>query len=74
VLQEISAVRGHYFGKFLEFDLSDCLRVVVGCDDPQPAEEIAERIAARTRVKPEVVIVTPAEVQRKIIIDENANL
>lgn len=71
VLQEIPAVRGHYLEVFAEFDLSDRLRVVVGCDDLQlRAEEIAERIAARTRVKPEVVIVTPAEVQRKIIVDE----
>jgi phenylacetate-CoA ligase len=71
VLQELPTVRGHYLEVFAEFDLSDRLRVVVGSDDPQlRAEDVAERIAARTRVKPEVAIVTPAEVQRKVIVEE----
>lgn len=71
VLQEIPQVRGFYLEVFAEFDLSDRLRVVVGSDDPQlQAEEIAERIAARTRVRPEVAIVPPAEVQRKVIVEE----
>jgi phenylacetate-CoA ligase len=71
VLQELPTVRGHYLEVFAEFDLSDRLRVVVGSDDPQlRAEDVAERIAARTRVKPEVTIVSPAEVQRKVIVEE----
>lgn len=71
VLQELPTVRGHYLEVFAEFDLSDRLRVVVGSDDPQlKAEDVAERIAARTRVKPEVVIVPPAEVQRKVLVEE----
>jgi len=71
VLQELPAVRGHYLEVTSEFDLSDRLRVVVGCDDPRlTAEEVAERIAARTRVRPEVVLVPPAEVQRTILVEE----
>lgn len=71
VLQELPTVRGHYLEVSAEFDLSDRLRVVVGSDDPQlKAEDVAERIAARTRVKPEVTIIPSAEVQRKIIVEE----
>ncbi len=71
VLQEIPAIRGHYIEVFDEFELSDRLRVVVGCSDPAlDALEIAERIAARTRVKPEVVIVAPEEVARRTLRED----
>jgi phenylacetate-CoA ligase len=70
-LQELPTVRGHYLEVHAEFDLSDRLLVVVGSDDPQvSAAEVAERIAVRTRVKPEVRIVPVAEVQRRIIQED----
>jgi len=71
VLQEIPAIRGHYIEVFDEFELSDRIRVVVGCSDPSlDAIEIAERIAARTRVKPEVVLVAPEEVTRRTLRED----
>jgi phenylacetate-CoA ligase len=66
VLEEVEWVRGYYLEVFDEFDLSDRLRLVVGSTDPTArAEILAERIAARIRVKPQVVLVSPEEVQRK---------
>ncbi len=70
-LQEIAGVSGHYLEVRQDFDLSDCLRVVVGCTDDSLSETfIAEHIAARTRVKPEVSLVAPAEINRKTIRPE----
>ncbi len=71
VLQELPAIRGHYIEVFDEFELSDRIRVVVGVGDSSlDATEIAERIAARTRVKPEVVIVSPEEVTRRTLRED----
>jgi phenylacetate-CoA ligase len=71
VLQEIPTVRGHYIEVYDEYELSDRIRVVVGCGDPAlDAIEIAERIAARTRVKPEVVVVAPEEVARRTLRED----
>lgn len=70
-LQEISAVQGHYLEVHHDFDLSDRVRVVVGCRDASlSALSVAEQIAAKTRVKPEVVLVSPEEVSRKTIRPE----
>lgn len=67
-LQNITGVRGHYLEVFQEYDLSDRLRVVVGCRDPSlKANEVAAQIAAITRVKPEVILVEPEEIMKKII-------
>ncbi len=67
-LQEIDGVCGHYLEVRQDFDLSDRLRVVVGCRDASlSAAKVAEQIAAKTRVKPEVVLVTPEEVSSKTI-------
>lgn len=67
-LQGIDGVRGHYLEVHQDFDLSDRLRVVVGCSDASlSASRVAEQIAAKTRVKPEVVLVSPEEVSSKII-------
>jgi phenylacetate-CoA ligase len=68
VLEETEWVRGYYLEVFDEFELSDRVRIVVGSADPAArAEILAERIAARIRVKPEVVVVSPEEVQRKTL-------
>jgi phenylacetate-CoA ligase len=70
-LHGISAVQGHYLEVESEFDLSDRLRVTVGCvDESITAEYLAEQIAAKTRVKPEVVLVAPEEIIRKTIVPE----
>lgn len=67
-LQNIAGVRGHYLEVFQEYDLSDRLRVVVGCSNGSlNANDVAVQIAARTRVKPEVVLVEPEEIMKKII-------
>jgi phenylacetate-CoA ligase len=66
VLEELEWVRGYYLEVFDEFELSDRVRIVVGSSDPAGrAETLAECLAARIRVKPEVVVVSPEEVLRK---------
>ncbi len=71
VLQGLSGVEGHYLEVYSEFDLSDRVRVVVGCSDSSlTSATVAEAIAAKTRVKPEVVLVSPIEITNKIIRPE----
>ncbi|BCR03184.1 phenylacetate--CoA ligase [Desulfuromonas versatilis] len=68
VLEELEGVRGYYLEVFDEFELSDRVRVVVGSADPSvKAEAVAARIAARIRVKPEVLVVSPEQVLRKTL-------
>lgn len=66
VLQELEGIRGFYLEVRDEYELSDHIRVVAGVDDPQTppmsGAEVAERIAARVRVKPEVVLAPAHEV------------
>lgn len=67
-LRELSGVRGHYIEVYHDFDLSDRIRVVVGAmDDDLNATVVAEQIAAKTRVKPEVELVSPDEIMAKTI-------
>jgi phenylacetate-CoA ligase len=70
VLQELEGIRGFYLEVRDEYELSDHIRVVVGVEDPQTppmsGAEVAERIAARVRVKPEVVLAPAHEVARKV--------
>lgn len=70
VLQQIKGVQGYYLEVYSEYDLSDRLRVVVGCSDDLDAMTVAEQIAAKTRVKPEVVLVSPAEIKAKTLQPE----
>ncbi len=68
VLQEIPEVRGYYLEVHDDFELSDHIRVVAGVENGSiTADLITERIAAAIRVKPEVVVTSPAEVQSKVI-------
>lgn len=70
-LQELEAVRGHYLEVYQDYDLSDRLRVVVGCvPGALSAEQVATQIAAKTRVKPEVVLAEPEAVSRKVLQPE----
>jgi phenylacetate-CoA ligase len=67
-LQEIPGVQGYYVEVRDAFDLSDQLTVTVGSAGAGlTAESVADRIAVRTRVKPEVVIVTPEEIAARTI-------
>jgi len=71
VLQGMQEVRGFYIEAESEFALSDRIRVVVGSADPSlGASQVAERIAAAIRVRPEVVIVPPEEVLRVTIRED----
>ncbi|MEA3545443.1 MAG: AMP-binding protein [Thermodesulfobacteriota bacterium] len=71
VLQGLNGIQGHYLEVYSEFDLSDRLRVVVGCSDPDlSVATVAASIAAKTRVKPEVILVTPEEINSKTIRPE----
>ncbi|NIQ96175.1 MAG: phenylacetate--CoA ligase, partial [Desulfuromonadales bacterium] len=67
-LQELPGVQGYYLEVFSDFELSDRIRVVVGVGDADiDAATIEEKIVSRTRVKPEVVLAPPAEVQKKTV-------
>ncbi len=68
VLQGMESIQGYYIEVRDEYELSDQIRVVVGAVDATltPAA-VAERIAARVRVKPEVVLASPEAVARKVI-------
>jgi len=70
VLQQIDGVQGYYLEVYSEYDLSDRLRVVVGCGGDLDALTVAEQIAAKTRVKPEVVLVSSAEIKAKTLQPE----
>jgi phenylacetate-CoA ligase len=68
VLQEFEWARGYYLEVYDEYELSDRIRVVIGAADGSvSAATAAEKIAARIRVKPEVVLASPEEVQRKTV-------
>lgn len=67
-LQELPAVRGYYVEVFSDFELSDRIRVVVGTADPGiDVSSVQEKIASRTRVKPEVVLASLEDVRQKTI-------
>jgi len=71
VLQGLAGVKGYYLEVYSEFDLSDRLRVVIGCCDSRLSRaSVAAAIAAKTRVKPEIVLVTPEEIIHKTIRPE----
>lgn len=65
-LNEIAGMRHYYLEVFKDYDLSDRLRVTVGlapnCE--LTASAIAERLRDRIRLKPEVRLSPPEEVER----------
>ena len=67
-LQEIPGVQGYYVEVRDTFDLSDRITVTVGSAGAAlTPESVAEKIAVRTRVKPEVVIATPEEIVARTV-------
>ncbi len=67
-LQEMAGIRGYFIEVRDTFELSDRVTVTVGAAgaDLTP-EAVADRIAVRTRVKPEVVIVAPEQIVARTI-------
>ncbi|ALC16001.1 phenylacetate-coenzyme A ligase PaaK, adenylate-forming domain family [Desulfuromonas soudanensis] len=71
VLQEWAVIQGYFIEVYDDFELSDRIRVVVGSREAGlSAETVAERIGARIRVKPEVVLTTPEEIVRRTLQGE----
>ncbi len=67
-LHMLPEVHGYYIEVYAEHELSDRIRVVVGARPGVLSErQVAEQIAAKTRVKPEVEICSPEEVLKKTI-------
>lgn len=68
LLQELDGACGWYLEAFDDYALSDCLRVTVAVRDRSlTAAVVAERLAARLRVKPEVIIASAEAVAAKTI-------
>jgi len=64
-LQEIESVDSYYLEVHGDYKLSDRIRVIIGTTDCDLSSDwVAERISARTRVRPEVVI-EPSEKVRQ---------
>lgn len=71
VLQELEAVAAYYVEVYDDFALSDRIKVVVGCrDNTLTAQQIAEHIAARIRVQPEIEIADIESVRRKTMQED----
>jgi phenylacetate-CoA ligase len=67
-LQELPGVRGYFIEVRDTFELSDRVTVTVGAAaGALTPESVAEKIAVRTRVKPEVVIATPEQIAARTI-------
>lgn len=67
-LQEMPAVQGYFIEVRDTFELSDRITVTVGAAGAGlTPESVAEKIAVRTRVKPEVVIATPEEIVARTV-------
>jgi phenylacetate-CoA ligase len=67
-LQEIPEVRGYYLEVRDSFELSDSITVTVGAIGSElTAAAVAEKIAVRIRVKPEVVLVTPEQIVARTV-------
>lgn len=70
VLQEMPQVVNFYMEVSGQYALSDHVRMVVGTRDPSLTPlSIAERIAAKIRIKPEVVLAEPEEVSARTMTE-----
>jgi phenylacetate-CoA ligase len=67
VLDEIPDVSDYYISVSSDFDLSDVLNVHVSLSNGSyPPDRIMDRLQARLRVRPEVVISTDEEIKKRI--------
>lgn len=65
VLQGFSTISGYYLEVFDDFELSNRLRVTIACSDGSlTADRVAELLSAQLRVRPEVTVLTPEELQK----------
>ncbi len=62
VLQEFEQIKASYIEVRSSYDLSDNIRVIVGCDQDLDSKKLNSLLQARLRVRPEVIIKTCAEV------------
>ena len=70
-LQTMPEIACSYVEVHRDFELSDRIRVIVGTNDQSLTPDVvAERIAAQTRVKPEVEIQPLEMVQAKVFVKE----
>ncbi len=69
VLQEIDRIDASYIEVRSAYDLSDEIRVVVGCRDTLSKKEIESLLQARLRVRPEVEVEETQHVQNRIVGD-----
>ncbi|PLY02792.1 MAG: CoF synthetase [Desulfuromonas sp.] len=68
VLHRIPGVVNHYLEVEQQFDLSDRVRVVIGVSDTAlTADYLAGEIAGKTRVRPEVVLISPEQITQKTV-------
>jgi phenylacetate-CoA ligase len=66
-LDEIPDVSDYYISVSSDFDLSDVLNVHVSLSNGSyPLDRIMDRLQARLRVRPEVVISTDEEIKKRI--------
>jgi phenylacetate-CoA ligase len=70
VLQQMPEVKNYYLEVYGRYALSESIRVVVGIDNPANGftEIVAEKIRGHIRVKPEVVVISVADVASKTVL------
>ena len=69
VLQEIERIDASYIEVRSAYDLSDEIRVIVGCRENLSKKEIESLLQARLRVRPEVEVQDTPQVHKKIVGD-----
>jgi phenylacetate-CoA ligase len=70
-LQSLDGIRNYCMEVHQDYELSDRVRVIVGLEDGLrlTEAEICDRIRARVRVKLEVAIAPPEEIQRRTVVE-----
>jgi phenylacetate-CoA ligase len=70
-LQGVDGIRNFCLEIHQDYELSDRVCVMVGLDDGVrlTAEEISDRIRGRVRVKPEVVIASVDQIQKRTVVE-----
>ncbi len=70
-LQSLEGIRNYCLEVHQDYELSDRVRVIVGLEEGLRLSEaeIGDRIRARVRVKLDVVIAPPEEIQRRTVVE-----